>query len=64
MKILHLIEKITLVLAVLLYGYSVLAGLKILPSGLLDLSLAGVQRQANTCLLFSIGLGVLIRASK
>jgi hypothetical protein len=64
MKILHLMEKITLVLAVLLYGYAILAGLGILSPGLLNLSVAGIQRQADTCLLFSIGLGVLIRASK
>ncbi|MFC1570124.1 hypothetical protein ACFL4L_07800 [bacterium] len=64
MKTMKMLQTVLIVLAAVILLWGILTGMGILPGGVLMLSVGGLQRMANTLLLFSIALGVSILVSK
>jgi hypothetical protein len=64
MKVLQMLQVVLIILAAVVLIWGILTGLNILPAGSLLLTTGGLQRMANTLLLFSIGLGVYILVCK
>ena len=62
MKTLKMLQKVFLIVALLVLVYGILAALTVVPAKVL--TPAGLQRFANTCVLFSIGLGLIIIVDK
>jgi len=60
MKCLTVIQIAAFIVGVIMFLLGVLTALNVIPSGALLLTTGGFHRVADTCILFSIGLGVLV----
>ena len=60
MKALKMIQPILLVVAAIMFLIGILTALNVIQSGALILTTGGFQRMADTCIFFSIALGVLL----
>lgn len=60
MKALQILQIGLIVLAAVVLLCGILTAIHLLPAGSLFLTVGGLQRMANTLVLFSIGLGVYI----
>lgn len=64
MKVLKILQGALVVLAAIMMLLGILTALNVFPAGMLLLTTGGLQRMADTFLLFSIGLGVYILVCK
>ena len=60
MKAMKMIQSVLLVVAAIAFLIGILTVLNVIPAGALKLTSGGFQRVADTCLFFSIALGVLV----
>ncbi len=60
MKILKIFQIILLIVGAVVFLFGILTALNVFPQGAFLLTLGGLHRVADTCILFSIALGLLI----
>ena len=60
MKILKILQIVLLIVGVVVFLLGVLTAVHVFPKGVFLLTLGGLHRVADTCILFSIALGLLV----